>query len=157
MAVFDEIVKKTTQFVEKNKGFWDHTAWSKFVEEVQSKSVKMTNETQTYLGSMLESFKKFYENSSDAGKKAMSNIAEQTAKFVEQTKGMWTHAEWEKYLGEIQQRGVKLTQDSTAYVGEILESAKKFYSKLPISAKEGSVSETSGETGEKKETKGKKP
>ncbi len=136
MAVFDDLIKRASEFVEKQKGAWDESKWQGFLSDAQKQGVKLTEDMQNNIGLMLESFKKFYESSADAGKNMIGNVSDQSAKFVEKSKGTWEHLEWEKFLKDAQQRGIDLTEEAKANLGGILESAKKFYSSLPLTAKE---------------------
>ncbi len=146
MAIFDDLIKRAAQFVEKQKGVWDHSKWQGFAADIQKKGVKLTEEMQNYLGLVLESLKKFSSTSS-AGReisgnistraeKLVSSLSEQAATFVEKTRGKWEHLEWEKFLKDSQQRGIDLTEETMANLRGLLESAKKFYSSFALSAKE---------------------
>ncbi len=136
MAVFDDLIKRASESVEKQKGAWDYSKWQGFLSDAQKQGVKLTEDMQNNIGLMLESFKKFYESSTDAGKKMIGNVSDQSAKFVEKSKGTWEHLEWEKFLKDAQQRGIDLTDEAKVNLGGILESAKKFYSSLPLVTKE---------------------
>lgn len=57
---FDEIITTAKNFVEKQKGMWDHDRWENFISEVQKKGISITEETSKLIGSMLESLKKLY-------------------------------------------------------------------------------------------------
>ncbi len=135
MAIFDDLIKRASEFVEKQKGVWDHSKWQVFLSDAQQKGVKMTEEMQSYLGSVLDSMKKYYENTTDTGRKMMGNVSDQTSTFIEKTKGKWEHLEWEKFLKDIQQRGIDLSRETMTNIGGVLESAKKFYFSLPLITK----------------------
>lgn len=152
MTIFDELIKRTSQFVEKQKGIWDHTKWQGFLSDIQEKGVNLTEETRNYLGSVVESMKKFYENSSDTGKKLMGIVSDQVAQFVEKTKGKWDHLGWEKFVKDIQKKGIDLTDETRSNLGVILESAKRFYSNLPLKAPEVKKEKEITEVQEKPET-----
>ena len=152
MTIFDELIKRTSQFVEKQKGIWDHTKWQGFLSDIQEKGVNLTEETRNYLGSVVESMKKFYENSSDTGKKLMGIVSDQVAQFVEKTKGKWDHLGWEKFVKDIQKKGIDLTDETRSNLGVILESAKRFYSNLPLKAPKVKKEKEITEVQEKPET-----
>jgi hypothetical protein len=130
MALFNNLIKRASKFVEKQKGVWDHSKWQSFLSDTQKKGVNMTEEKRKYLGSVMESMKKFYESSSETGKRMTGTVSDQTAKFIDKTKGKWEHLEWEKFVKDIQKKGVDITEDTKANLGGILESAKKFYVSL---------------------------
>ncbi len=153
MAGFNDLVQQAVKFVEKQKGVWEHSEWTAFISDIQKKSGDLTKEMQDYLGLVTESIRKFYssqtlgkdisENISSSVEKAVSSISEQTTKFIEQTKGVWDHAGWENFLNDIQKKGIQITEDTKSYIGDILESTKKFYASLPlVSTKAPSVSES---------------
>ncbi len=144
MALFDDLIKKSSEFVEKQKGIWDHTAWTNFISDSQKKGVKLTEDMQNYLGTVLESMKKFYststigkdvsDNIGSSAEKIMSVVSEQTSKYIQKTKGVWDHSGWENFLKDIQNKGVELTEETKSFIGDMLESVKKFYTSIPLTA-----------------------
>ncbi len=64
------------------------------------------------------------------------DLIKNASEFVKKQKGVWDHIEWEKFVKDIQQKGVDLTEDTKAYLGGILDAVKKLYSSLPLAAKE---------------------
>lgn len=56
----DDLVSRTSEFVEKQKGRWDHAAWEKLVKDVASHGVEMSDDARRHLGNMLEAVKHFY-------------------------------------------------------------------------------------------------
>jgi hypothetical protein len=127
VTVFSDLIKRSSRFVEKQRGLWDHEAWTSFVSELQKKGVKLTEDAQAQLGSVVESMKRFHHNSSDAKQRLMGEISDKTAQFIAQTRGMYNHADWENFLGEIQRLGVELRGETVNYVGDLLEAVKRFY------------------------------
>ncbi len=136
MEIFNDLIKRASDFVEKQKGVWDHSKWQGFLSDTKEKGIKLTEDTQNSMGSVLESIKKFYESSKDTSKKSIGGVTEQVAKFIEKTKGKWEHIEWEEFVKNIQQKGIDLTAEAKENLGGILESTKKFYNSLPLIAKE---------------------
>ncbi len=67
----------------------------------------------------------------------IGNISGQAAKFVEKTKGKWDQLDWEKFVKDIQQRGIDLTEETKENLEGILESVKEVYLSLPLIAKKG--------------------
>ncbi len=153
MAIFDDLIKRASEFVEKQKGAWDHSKWQDFLSDAQKKGVKLTEEMQNNIGQLLESIKKFYESSTDTGKKGIENLSDLTAKFIEKTKGQWEHLEWEKFVKDIQQKGIDLTEETRSFLGEILENSKKFYFSLPLVTKEAKEEKVEKDVTEEKEKK----
>jgi hypothetical protein len=139
MKIFDDILGAAAGFVERQKGFWDHNAWDGFVREMRDRGFQFSDEMLAYLGQMLDAMKKFYRAASietvgiDPGK-ILDGVAEQTARFVAQTKGMWDHEKWEYFLSDMRKRGVNLSGESASYLGEMLESVKRIYSFAPAVA-----------------------
>ncbi len=132
MTIFNDLSKRASEFVEKQKGAWDHSKWQDFLSDVQKKGVKMTEDVNNSIGLVLESIKKFYESSTDTGKKGIGNVSDQATKFIDITKGKWEHVEWEKFVKDIQQKGIDLTEEARSSLGGILESLKKLYNSLPL-------------------------
>ena len=58
--LFDEVITNAKNFVEKQKGKWDHSLWENFLKDIQKKGVSLTEETSGLIGSVLESLKKIY-------------------------------------------------------------------------------------------------
>lgn len=137
MGQFEDIVELAAKFVEQQKGVWDHTAWMKFLGEVKEMGFEMTEDLKAYLGSLLESMKKFYSatTATENINKAMTGIAEDTVSFIKKTKGMWDHSAWEDYLKGVQKKGLDVTDEAVKYLGGILESSKELYVFPPISEK----------------------
>ncbi|QWR75989.1 hypothetical protein [Candidatus Magnetomonas plexicatena] len=142
MTLFRDLLRISSQFVEKQKGYWDHTAWLSLLKDAQEKGVQLTADMQTYLGTIVQSMKKIYETSSfkQGFGKGLSDITkvmyEQTVSFVEQTKGKWDHEGWEGFLKDLQKMGITITEEGRAYLGELLEAARKFYVNLPTKGDE---------------------
>jgi hypothetical protein len=139
MKIVDDILNSAAGFVERQKGFWDHKAWDGFVRDMRDRGFHFSDEMLAYLGQMLDSMKKFYRAASietvgiDPGK-ILDGVAEQTAKFVAQTKGMWDHDKWEYFLADMRKRGVNVSGETASYLGEMLESVKRIYSFAPVVA-----------------------
>ena len=142
MTIFDDLVKLACDFVEEQKGKWDHSAWMGFLSEVQKTGGRLTEDMQNYLGLILESIKKFNELVSDASKKVMEVVCEETVRFVEQSRGIWDHSGWEKFLSNIKNKGVDLTSEAVSQLGSVLESTKLLYKSIPADLKEEEKQQT---------------
>ncbi len=55
-----ETAKSVIDFVKKNQGKWDHSAWEAFLKGLPKKGVTLNEEAQTYIGSILEVAKELY-------------------------------------------------------------------------------------------------
>ncbi|MBF0344983.1 MAG: hypothetical protein HQL06_12235 [Nitrospirae bacterium] len=137
MGPFDELVELAAKFVEKQKGVWDHTAWLEFLAEVKKMGFETNEEMKAYLGTLLESMKKFYSvaTSTEGITNALIGIAENTVGFVKKTNAMWDHNGWLEYIQEVKKKGVALTDETAKYLGSILESTKELYVFPPIATK----------------------
>ncbi len=60
MGKFKDAINYAAKFIEKQKGNWDHIGWENFLKGVQKKGLKVTEETSSYLGDMLEAAKGIY-------------------------------------------------------------------------------------------------
>jgi hypothetical protein len=65
----EDLVSRTSKFVEKQKGRWDHDAWEKLVKDVSSNGVEMSGDARRHLGNMVEAVKHFYNELSTEPKK----------------------------------------------------------------------------------------
>jgi hypothetical protein len=130
--LFADVVSNAKEFVEKQKGKWDHTKWEGFLSDVQKKGVTLTDDMTNALGSVLESLKKLYPKSPIP---RLDEVISNAKEFVEMQKGKWDHTKWESFLSDVQKKGVSLTDDISNTIGSILESLKKFYTVLPGSLK----------------------
>jgi hypothetical protein len=54
-------------------------------------------------------------------------LLEMASEFVEERKGWWEHPDWENYLARLQKAGYRLSEESKAPVGSILEIFKVYY------------------------------
>ncbi|KJR40538.1 hypothetical protein MCHI_003557 [Candidatus Magnetoovum chiemensis] len=61
-------------------------------------------------------------------------IIDLAAKFIEKQKGEWDHIAWNDFVHNVQKRGIEITDDLKRYLGGVLESAKNFYTNLPITS-----------------------
>ncbi len=122
------------KFVEQRKGIWDHEAWSGFLSDVQKKGFELTDEMTTYLGSVLESMKQFYQaaTATTGMTQVMASIPKETVTFIQDHKGVWGQSEWEQFLAELQKKGAAYSDETTNYLGSILESVKRLYDFSPL-------------------------
>lgn len=136
IATFDELVKFAGDFVASRKGVWDHAAWLDFVSNIQKKGFDLSEEMQAYLGEVLEAMKRFYEatGSTEGMESAMRAIVKDSIEFTKKQKGVWGHTEWEAFATGIQKNTLSLSEETTAYLGGILESVKAFYFIAPAPA-----------------------
>ncbi len=65
-----------------------------------------------------------------------SKIITSAREFIEKQKGQWDHFKWQGFLDDVQNKGIDLTKEMQDYLGLVLESMNKFYSSLPLTAKE---------------------
>ncbi|MBF0554363.1 MAG: hypothetical protein HQK96_07340 [Nitrospirae bacterium] len=126
---FDDIIEFAAKFVEQQKGVWDHTAWTDFLSGIGKMGFDVDADMQSYLGSLLESMKKYYGTAAATGgiTTAMTGIAENTVSFINKTKGSWDHSGWEKYLSDMQKKGAELSDETVKYLGSVLEISKELY------------------------------
>ncbi len=58
--VMKEAADSVSEFVKKNQGQWDQAEWEAFLKDLQKKGVTLNEETQTYIGNILEVAKEVY-------------------------------------------------------------------------------------------------
>ncbi|MEO5359561.1 MAG: hypothetical protein H7843_03825 [Nitrospirota bacterium] len=130
---FEDLIELASKFVDQQGGKWDHTAWLEFLSNIQKKGFYLSNDMQSYLGSMLESMKKLYTTISSTAElqSTLLGISENTITFIKKTQGTWDHTGWESFIKDLQKRGLSLTEEATTYLGGVLEAAKELYT-FPI-------------------------
>ena len=135
-TAFDDLVKLAGEFVTSRKGIWDHAAWLDFLAGVQKAGVDLSEEMQSHLGELLEATKRFYGASAsvEGVDKAMMTVLRDSGAFMRKQSGIWGHAEWEAFTKQIQDNSLALTQETTAYLGGILEATRNFYPASPAPA-----------------------
>ena len=130
MKLFDDIASYGMNFVERQRGIWDHEKWEHFLVEVQKKGILITEEAGNSLGNMLESFKRFYMASS-MDLRVLDELAASAQDFVKKHKGVWDHHLWLAFLNDIQKQNVSLTEEISSSIGLVLESLKRIYFLIP--------------------------
>ncbi len=134
IKTFEELIVFAGNFVEKQKGIWDHSTWLEFLSDIQKRGFLLSLELQKNLGAVLESMKKLYESISGIQyiKNSLQDISKDTTGFIEKNKGLWDHTSWEAYLKAVQKRGFNLTDEMMSYLGSTLETTRAFYTFSPM-------------------------
>jgi hypothetical protein len=127
---FEMFMDAASKFVEQNKGTWDHKAWTDLMSNMQKKGLEVNSEMMACTGTVLECMKKYYGATSNTQGivKTMNKVSENMVDFVKDNKGMWDHAKWTAFVQDLQKKGVEMNEETTSYLGGILEAAKGFYS-----------------------------
>jgi hypothetical protein len=68
-------------------------------------------------------------------KKPVDDLVSRARKFVEQQRGRWDHAAWEKLVNDLSKSGVDMGDDARRHLGNMLEAVKHFYTELSAPAK----------------------
>ncbi len=138
MTKFKDLINQATNFVQEQKGAWDHIKWTDLINDIQNKGTELSKEMQDSLGAILESIKKIYSTAADdisdkiggSAEKTVPKITDQATRFIEETKGAWDYADWEEFIKDMQKRGIKITEDTKYYIDEVLVSGRNFYNSL---------------------------
>ena len=135
-TTFDDLVELTGEFVTSRKGLWDHSAWLDFLAGAQKAGFDVSKEMQSQLGELLEATKRFYAASASVEgiDKAMMAVLRDSGEFIQRQRGIWGHPEWEAFIKQTQDNTLALTQETTAYLGGILEATRSFYAISPAPA-----------------------
>lgn len=147
MKLFEDITNYGKNFVQGNRGVWDHKRWEQLLTDIQKKGVTMTEEAVNSIGQMLESFKKVLTSSSmDLHK--FDEVAESSKEFVMKRKGKWNHDLWLGFLDDLQKKGIPRIEEIADSIGWVLESLRKIYFlspqlKTPTESQEMKASELS--------------
>lgn len=133
MGRFDELLKLAGNFVEKQKGIWDHNAWTNFLSDAQTKGLKINQDIEGKLGATVETMRKYYSVVANPQgiTNVLSDIGTKTSEFIKKTNGNWDHNGWEKYVSDLRGKGHSLTDETLGYVGAILEASKQLYMHTP--------------------------
>ncbi|MBF0540095.1 MAG: hypothetical protein HQK91_01410 [Nitrospirae bacterium] len=133
MGRFDELLNLAGNFVEKQKGMWDHNAWNNFLSDVQAKGLKLNQDIEGKLGYTLETMKQYYSvvTNSHEINDTLDDIWAKTSEFIKKTNGVWDHAGWEKYISDIRAKGHSITDETIGYIGAVLEASKQLYMNNP--------------------------
>jgi hypothetical protein len=126
---FDILIDYAGQFVEVQKGIWNHENWLDFLIDAQKRAVVLSDDMKSNLGLVLESMKKVYSTVTDTRnmESVMLDISEHTINFFKKNNGVWNYSDWEEYLIELQQKGFELNEETCAYLSEVLEAVKGLY------------------------------
>lgn len=136
MGKFEEILRSATNFVEQHKGSWKHYEWIAFMTEVKKKGSEISYDLQNNIGTMLESLKEYLGYVTGSGKGSQTPLrdghplkvlSETAVNFINDTKGKWDHSAWEKFLSDLSKKGIDLSERTTSYIGNVLESVKTVY------------------------------
>lgn len=152
-ATLDEIVRLAGDFVTRKEGTWDHADWLGFLTTLQQKGIDLSEEMQAYVGQLLEAIKRFYQAtaSTQGVEKALATVVKDSVNFVRVHHAVWGHDEWEDFTRRVQENTLNLSEETTAYLGSILESMKAFYAIAPLPA--SMPKQHAAATTEKKKTK----
>lgn len=171
IGTFDKLVNMATSFVTQQQGIWDHTSWQNFIADTQKRGYDLTVEMQDNLGVTLEAIKQLYLASISVKgvESAMNGLTTDGMNFVKQHKGIWGHTEWEGFVNDIQKNSSNLSDETLAYVGNLVEAFKTLYFVVPAEvikkavtkdkpkkANEKSVKKASEKTVKQEDTKAKK-
>ncbi|MBF0516766.1 MAG: hypothetical protein HQK97_06555, partial [Nitrospirae bacterium] len=107
MAKFDDLISTVGKFVDMQKGTWDHLEWEMLVSKVQRMGYEVSGDIMHSLGTSVEALKKLYlaNTSKEYLTKVVTEIPKTIARFIEETRGMWEHADWLRLLMEIEKAG----------------------------------------------------
>lgn len=130
MSGFEDLIKLASQFVEQQKGAWDHTAWMDFISDLQKKGLETNEEFKSQLGTVVESMKNVYNalTATKSIESAVADLSDNTVQFIKKNKGVWDHSEWETFIKDIQKKGIELNEEAISYMGGVVEASKSLYS-----------------------------
>ncbi len=126
---FDVLMDLAGNFIEAQKGVWDHSEWLDFLSEVQKKGIELFDNTKDYLGLVLEAMKEVYKAyiSTKGMENVMSDMSVHTVNYMKKTKGVWDQDGWEAYLKDFQKKGIDLTDETSSYLVSVLDAARELY------------------------------
>ena len=132
-VLLEELTKLASDFVNAQKGTWDHKAWMNFLSLLQQKGIATSEEMQAQLGDLLEAMKEYHAalSSTEDIEQAMGSVLNESVAFIKRQQGVWGQAEWEDFLKTAQQNTHTWSAGMEAYVGGVLESLKVFYRSAP--------------------------
>ncbi len=126
---FDELIKLACDFVIRQRGVWDHSAWLDFLSRVEQSGINIPQDMQSYLGEIVEAIKQFHAAivSVQGTMLALDKLALDSAEFIIKHNGMWSRTEWEAYSKSVSKNTIYLSEEMVTYLGGILESMKTYY------------------------------
>ncbi|MBF0554144.1 MAG: hypothetical protein HQK96_06230 [Nitrospirae bacterium] len=129
MAKFDDLINTVGKFVDMQKGTWDHLEWERLVSKVQRMGYEMSGDIIYNLGATVESLKKLYlsKTGKDDMLRIVTDVPKSIARFIDETKGMWEHADWLRLLEEIEKVGIAISEETQRYIGDMLEASRRLY------------------------------
>ncbi|MBF0567373.1 hypothetical protein [Candidatus Magnetominusculus dajiuhuensis] len=129
MAKFDDLINTVGKFVDMQKGTWDHLEWERLVSKVQRMGYEMSGDIVYNLGTTVESLKKLYfsKTSKDEMLRIVTDVPKGIARFIEETRGMWEHADWLRLLEDMEKVGIAISEDTQRYIGDMLEASRRLY------------------------------
>ncbi|MBF0488350.1 MAG: hypothetical protein HQK98_09340 [Nitrospirae bacterium] len=129
MAKFDDLISTVGKFVDMQKGTWDHLEWERLVSKVQRMGYEMSGDIVYNLGTTVESLKKLYlsKTSKDEMLRIVTDVPKGIAHFMEETRGIWEHADWLRLLKEMEKVGIAISEDTQKYIGDMLEASRRLY------------------------------
>ncbi|KWT75938.1 hypothetical protein [Candidatus Magnetominusculus xianensis] len=130
MAKFDDLISTVGKFVDVQKGAWDHLEWERLVSKVQRMGYEMSGDIIHNLGTTVESLKKLYitKTNKDDMLRVVTDIPKAIARFIDETRGMWEHADWLRLLKEVEKVGIAISEETQKHIGDMLEASKRLYS-----------------------------
>ncbi|MCP5016379.1 MAG: hypothetical protein GY938_14105 [Ketobacter sp.] len=154
-GTFDKLVDLATGFVTKQQGMWDHTSWQGFVSDTQKRGYDLSVEMQNNLGVTLEAIKQLYLASISVKgvESAMNGITTDGMNFVKQHKGIWSHAEWEGFIKDVEKNSTNLSEETLAYLGNVVEAFKTLYFVVPADVIKKTVAKGKPKKGSEKSVK----
>lgn len=144
MKLFEDITNYGQNFIQKQRGVWDHDRWEQVLKDIQKKGVNITEEVANSIGQMLESFKKVFTSIS-MDSHEFDEFAAFAKEFVIRQKGMWNHDLWLSFLNDLQKKGISVTEEIASSIGLVLESLKGIYFLLPsvrLTPEQGEIKES---------------
>jgi predicted flap endonuclease-1-like 5' DNA nuclease len=140
---FDELTRLASEFVTKQQGMWDHSAWLDFLARLQGRGIEISADMQASLGELLEAMKEYHTavSSTEDIEKAMHVVFENSVDFITRHQGVWGHADWEDFVRTMQENTRTWSEGMEVYLGDVVESLKVFYALYPTMTVTDSVSE----------------
>jgi tetratricopeptide (TPR) repeat protein len=120
-----EIVPLARQFIELRKEGGAEEEWRSLNDELQSDGFGLT--LATSFGPLIKALEKVCSTQSDLDMRDCARLVDTAVEFVDKQGGSWEEAEWQEYLGELEQKGLNIPEYMKEDLGDLLESLALFY------------------------------
>jgi diguanylate cyclase (GGDEF)-like protein len=130
---FDFLVKRLSEFVERQNAKWDHVQWLELLYDLKKGGFEFDDEMKHRAGSFIEALKGLHPFLSDI-KGAIAAISAEAVNLINSaTAGnTWNNNQREDFIRVVNAKGVAIDDNMTEHLGEVLESGRRLHMALGL-------------------------